>query len=335
MQKFTITILSTLIISASFAYAQQDRGMQIVDDMSSKERIALVIGNGSYSSSPLANPVNDAQDRDSVNVPEGMVLVEGGTFLMGSDDGDDDEKPVHPVIVSDFYISKYEVTVAGFREFVDATGYRTSGEKGGGAHVLTGSKWEQKSDASWKNPYFSQADQNPVTCISLYDAVEYCNWRSRKENLKPCYTISGSNVSCNFSTNGYRLPTEAEWEFAARGGNRSIGYKYAGSNSPGDVAWYSSNSGSKTHPVGQKQANELGLYDMSGNIWEWCWDWYDEDYYNSSPSTDPKGASSGQYRVLRGGGWSGYDSVLRPAFRVGYIPVVRYDVIGFRLSKTH
>ncbi|MBQ5925716.1 MAG: SUMF1/EgtB/PvdO family nonheme iron enzyme, partial [Paludibacteraceae bacterium] len=100
----------------------------------------------------------------------------------------------------------------------------------------------------------------------------------------------------------FRLPTEAEWEYAARGGNRSRGYKYAGSNNLSDVAWFGDNSGEQTHPVAQKQSNELGLYDMSGNVWEWCNDWFDSNYYSSSPQHNPQGAMSGYCRVLRGGG---------------------------------
>ena len=131
-----------------------------------------------------------------------------------------------------------------------------------------------------------------------------------------------------FTGKSYRLPTEAEWEYAARGGNKSKGYKYAGGNDLGSVAWYYDNSADKTHPVGQKQANELGLYDMSGNVWEWCSDWYDA--YPFTAQTNPKGPSSGSYRVLRGGSWLN-DADCRVSYRRSDSPDHRYSFDGFRL----
>ncbi len=212
------------------------------------------------------------------DMPE-MVLVEGGTFSMGSKSGNYDEKPVHSVTVSSFYMSKNEVTFEQYDEFCEATGRVKPYDYGWGRGTM------------------------PVINVSWYDAVEFCNWLSEQEGLTPVYSGSGDNISCNFDANGYRLPTEAEWEYAARGGNKSRGYKYSGSDNIDDVAWYIDNSGIKTHPVGQKKANELGLYDMSGNVYEWCWDWY--GYYSSSSQTDPEGPSSGSYRVGRGGSWTG------------------------------
>jgi formylglycine-generating enzyme required for sulfatase activity len=128
--------------------------------------------------------------------------------------------------------------------------------------------------------------------VSWYDAAEYCNRLSRKEGLRPAYSGSGTNISCDFTADDYRLPTEAEWEYAAKGGNKSGGYTYAGGNDPGSVACYKSNSGNKTQPVGGRPANELELYDMSGNVWEWCWDWYGS--YGSASQTDPPGAVLGR-----------------------------------------
>ena len=206
-----------------------------------------------------------------------MVFVPGGTFQMGSYSGDDDEKPVHTITVSSFYMDKTEVTQAEYRKVMG------------------------------KNPSsFSGCDDCPVETVSWHDANEY----ARKV--------------------GKRLPTEAEWEYAARGGNKSKGYTYSGSNDLNAAGWYDNNSGSKTHPVAQKQPNELGLYDMSGNVWEWCSDWYSDSYYRSSPKNDPQGPNSGEFRVLRGGSW-GSAAFCRVANRAGNTPVGRDGSCGFRL----
>jgi len=170
--------------------------------------------------------------------------------------------------------------------------------------------------------------------------VAYCNWLSEKEGLTTCYSGKGKLTQCDFSANGYRLPTEAEWEYAARGGQKSQGYIYAGSDNPDDVAWYADHSGGQRHPVGQKQPNELGLYDMSGNLFEWCWDWYDKDYYASSPASDPTGPpppSTGVpwelNRVRRGGSWrEDADSIRVTCRSFDYASYVGDN--GFRLVRT-
>ena len=238
-------------------------------------------------------------------VSEDMVYVEGGTFQMGSNsnEAEDDEQPVHTVRVDDFYISKYEVTQKRYKEVM---GY---------------------------NPSEFDGENNPVDNVSWYDAVKFCNKLSRQEGLTPCYTIDGENVTCDFSANGYRLPTEAEWEYAAKGGQQSKGYKYAGSDNIDEVAWYRDNSGDRTHPVGQKQPNELGIYDMSGNVWEWCWDWYSDSYYSNSLKDNPTGPSSGGRRVERGGVCSDYAGNCRTAFRYFSNPSGSY-FSGFRILRT-
>ena len=236
-------------------------------------------------------------ERISFTLP--MTYVEGGTFQMGSNDGESDERPVHTVSVDSFSIGTYEVT----QDIYEA---------------VMGS-----------NPSYFKGAELPVEQVSWYDAVEFCNALSRRDELEEVYTISGTDVSCDWSKRGYRLPTEAEWEYAVRGGNKSQGYTYAGSDTAGDVAWYGDNSGSKTHPVGQKQANELGLYDMSGNVWEWCWD--RSGSYSTSAATNPSGPSSGSYRVVRGGGWY-YDATnVRTAYRDSYTPSRGSNLIGFRV----
>jgi formylglycine-generating enzyme required for sulfatase activity len=232
----------------------------------------------------------------------GMVWVEGGTFQMGSSNGEDREKPVHNVTVQGFYMGKYEVTQ---REWQEIMGSNPSNRKG---------------------------DALPVERVSWLDAVEYCNRRSRREGLAPAYRGSGENISCDFSAAGYRLPTEAEWEYAAKGGNKDpMAYEYAGSNSPGGVAWYTDNSGGSTHQVGTKQPNSLGLYDMSGNVWEWCWDRYGN--YSGSAQTDPQGPSTGLYPVVRGGSWYSSARYVRSAYRGNNTPSYRDGNIGFRVVR--
>ena len=150
--------------------------------------------------------------------------------------------------------------------------------------------------------------------------VEQVSWNDCQTFITKLNALTGKN---------FRLPTEAEWEFAARGGKKSQGYKYSGSNNIGDVAWYKDNSGKKTHPVKTKQANELGIYDMSGNVWEWCQDW--KGSYSSEAQTNPKGATTGSYRVNRGGSWRDNAVRCRSSYRYDYYPDLRYNYLGFRL----
>jgi formylglycine-generating enzyme required for sulfatase activity len=245
-----------------------------------------------------------AEVRFGDNLEEFFVRIPGGTFLMGSpaSEGgrDDDEGPQHQVTVGGFYMGRYEVTQ---QEWVEVMGSNPS---------------------NWKG------DNLPVEQVSWYDAIEYCNRRSVKEGLSPAYTGNGNNVTWNRGANGYRLPTEAEWEYAAQGGGKDP-LMYSGSNTVDVVGWYAGNSGSRTHTVGTKQPNSLGLYDMSGNVYEWCWDWYGS--YSSSSQTDPSGPASGSYRVLRGGGWDYSARGLRSAYRGNGGPSYRYSYRGFRLAR--
>jgi formylglycine-generating enzyme required for sulfatase activity len=233
-------------------------------------------------------------------VSENMIRVEGGMFKMGDTIGDGlpSEKPVHSVTVASFLMGKY---------------------------VVTQKEWR---DVMGTDPSHFKGDDLPVESVSWFDAVQYCNTLSARNGLEPCYTINGTNVTCDFSRSGFRLPTEAEWEYAAKGGRQSRGTKYAGSSSVDEVAWYGGNSGGTTHPVGQKRANELGLYDMSGNVWEWCNDWYGN--YGPRAQTDPRGADRGTGRVLRGGSWSCYAGLVRAAIRGGVAPGNGGYGVGFR-----
>jgi formylglycine-generating enzyme len=217
---------------------------------------------------------------------EGMILVAGGTFQMGSTFGISNEMPVHAVTVSSFWLDAKEVTVAQYRAFCTAT---------------------SRSMPAY-TPSWGWSDDNPMVLVNWNDATAYAQWA------------------------GKRLPTEAEWEYAARGGTLTHRYTYSGSNTIGDVAWYWSNSGERTHAVGTKPPNELGLYDMSGNVWEMCSDWYDAGYYSVSPPVNPQGPSTGTERVLRGGAWYGFDQDCRVAYRIGILLGIGANS-GFRCAR--
>jgi len=229
-----------------------------------------------------------------------MLLVKGGSFQMGSEDGYHDDKPVHSVTVSDFYLGKYEVTQKEWLKLMDS------------------------NPSKWKN------DDLPVERVSWHDIVEFCNKKSSAEGLTPCYS-GWLNSKCDFSANGYRLPTEAEWAFAARGGLRSKGYKYSGSNTIGHVAWFKNNSVKSTHPVGSKAANELGFFDMTGNVREWCNDRYGR--YSDEQQANPIGAKLSTFFVVRGSSYNDTVQRCRVPSRVGRGPGIASSSIGFRLAK--
>jgi formylglycine-generating enzyme required for sulfatase activity len=277
---------------------------------------------------------------------DGFVRIQGGTFTMGSPKSEvgrelyhSTDETQHKVTVSGFSMGKYEVTVGEFRRFVNTAGYKTTAETSGGGYVFIGGEWQQKADANWKNPYFSQGDNHPVVMVSWLDAVRYCNWRSSQENLTPAYTINGENVSWNRSANGYRLPTEAECEYACRAG--TTGPFSTGNNVTTSQANYNGNypynnnaKGTyrkKTTDVGSFSPNAWGLYDMHGNVWEWCWDW--RGNYSMGAQIDPAGVSLGQTRVLRGGGWGNGARSQRSANRFSDLPSYGFNFYGFRLVR--
>jgi len=252
-----------------------------------------------------------------------MVLVPGGTFQMGSTEYNN-EQPVHSVTLRDFYLGKYEVTVAEFKAFIDATGYKTDADKEGKSYVYTDT-WKEQNGVNWKhdtrgNLRPQNEYKHPVVHVSWNDATEYCKWLSRQTGQT------------------YRLPTEAEWEYAAGGGNAKRS-KWAGTANENDLKQYANYDGKqdghdRTAPVGSLLPNALGLYDMSGNVWEWCADWYGSDYYKNSPSNNPTGPTSGSYRVLRGGSWYSYPQFCRVAYRYSDAPGDRFYSAGFRLART-
>jgi len=235
-----------------------------------------------------------------------LVFVEGGTYTMGSMTGGADERPIHKVTISSFWIGKYEVTQGQYRAVMGSGAIKSEGQ------ILS--------------------DDHPVVCVSWYDTIEFCNKLSTKEQLEPVYEIaSNREVRADFSKNGYRLTTEAEWEYAARGGQKSNSYSYSGSSGIDGVGWFNLNSGYHAHPVGTKDANELGIYDMSGNVWEWCWDYYGS--YNSEPQIDPQGSSNGTARVNRGGDWGSNPDSCSISFRSSDIPTTSNMMLGFRVVR--
>jgi formylglycine-generating enzyme required for sulfatase activity len=263
-------------------------------------------GQPAPASRPASAPATRPAPRLTGRAPKGFVLVEGGTFMMGNSSNELEailERPQHQVTVSSFYMGKYEVTQREWRQIMG------------------------------NNPSSHKGDKLPVVYVSWYEAIEYCNRRSVKEKLTPCYRGSGDSITCDFNANGYRLPTEAEWEYAAKGGNKNfLTYLYAGSNNVDAVAWYKGNSEIKPHPVGTKAPNELGIHDLSGNVLEWCWDWFGD--YGNRAQTDPAGPSSGFSRIWRGGGvW--HDAwTQRSSNRGVWPPSAGIWTIGFRLVRS-
>jgi len=236
-------------------------------------------------------------------VSPNLIIIEGGTFIMGSDEAGEREQPAHTVTVSSFLMSESEVTQNMWNEVMD------------------------------DNPSRLKGESLPVERITWMMAIEFCNGLSLKEGLEPFYIITDEGVQADWSKNGYRLPTEAEWEFAAKGGNKSQGLQFAGSDTIDEVAWHKENSRFKTHNVKEKKANELGLYDMSGNVYEWCWDWFGETYYADSPAQDPKGPETGERKILRGGCWYSEARHSVIVARVHADPDGQGANVGFRVCR--
>ncbi len=233
-----------------------------------------------------------------------MLLIAGGRFQMG-EKGQVDAKP-HEVTVSAFLMDRTLVTQEQYEKVMG------------------------DNPSRWKGP------KNPVEQVRWSDAVKYCNKRSELEGLRPCYDLK--TWKCDFEANGYRLPTEAGWEYACRAGTTTAYFFGDDPSKLGDYAWFDKNSGGRPRPVGQKQANAWGLCDICGNVWQWCNDFYKVDYYNDSAATDPKGPDAGQTKVVRGGAWRFSAERCRSAYRYnenpGYSDVCfGYDIYGFRCVR--
>jgi len=252
-------------------------------------------------------PAPPASAAQVISTPSGaeMVMIAGGEFLMGGD-GDEDELPAHKVRVDSFCMDRTEVTQRSFESLMGT------------------------SPSRFKGP------DRPVESIGWQAAAKYCNLRSAKEGLKPCY--DPRTLACDFGAGGYRLPTEAEWEYACRAGAAG-GFSFGDDPAPlGEYAWCKANADRATHPVAQKKPNAWGLYDMHGNVAEWCQDYYSPKAYESSGRENPRGPASGERRVLRGGSWRDGADSCRSAARASETPGLAdacfgYECYGFRCVR--
>jgi len=296
-------------------------------------------------------------------IPDDMVYIPDGEFQMGDSfgEGGSDELPLHTVQLDSFAIGKFEVTNRQYCDYLNSAIGSSIYESGG---TVYGSGNNQPYCGIWgsqivyNGAVFTVRAKNgrdmsndPMVKVCWYGAAAYCNWRSQQEEKEICYNTSDPNWPCDFSKNGYRLPTEAEWEYAARGGlsgrrfpwgdtithtqanyYSSALYSYDISPTRGHHPTYATGSMPYTSPIGSFEANGYGLYDMAGNVWEWCNEWWQHGYYSSSPTNNPTGPITGMYRVLRGGNWL-YDAYnCRVAYRELDNPHSQSDFhIGFRL----
>ncbi len=235
-----------------------------------------------------------------------MIIVPGSSFMMGSENGNADEQPVHPVTVDGFAMDKFEVTQDIYEQLMMA------------------------------DPSHFKDAKRPVEQVRWSDGAMFCNARSELEGLESCYNLD--TYECNFNATGYRLPTEAEWEYACRAGTSTVYDFGVDPQKLGTYAWYAANSNNKTSIVGTKKPNQWGLCDMYGNVMEWVHDVYDENYYENSPENNPRGPAEGKKRVLRGGAWNSGPDACRPSYRMADVPGITdacfaRDTYGFRCVR--
>lgn len=281
----------------------------------------LVLGSSflvAQNTEKVSRKSGDASLRDFDGVKLEMVFVKSGSFQMGTPADDmkryGDEFDHRVTLTKDFYIGKFEVTQELYKKVIG------------------------------KNPSMFKGDNLPVEQVDWYEAIIFCNKLSELDNRESVYTIDKTRIDpnnkfeldkkkwiviANEEANGYRLPSEAQWEYAAKGGEKSEGFKFSGSNSVEEVAWSALNSGGKTHPVGGKKPNELGIYDMSGNVYEWGYYW--NRPYGKEDAVDPVGNISGEERVIRGGSFNDFPMDMRSATRCADNPVSQHDILGFRV----
>ena len=252
------------------------------------------------------------------NVTMKLIKIPAGSFVMGSPDTEkdreSDEGPQHKVTISKpFHMGVTEVTVAQFGAFVTATDYKTLAEQEGSSWAYEKGAWKKTPGVTWRKPGFEQTPTHPVVCVNWTDAGAFCTWLGKK---------TGRSV---------RLPTEAEWEYACRAGTKTRFYYGDAEHILGKYAWYTYNSVGKAHPVGQKEPNAWGLYDMHGNVWESCLDWYSSRYYSKAQNPDPKGPRYGMYHVARSGGWTSTPTQVDSANRHRHGRRERHSNRGFRV----
>ena len=280
----------------------------------------------------------DSKIPSSPKTIEGMVLVKGRCYEMGDlfGDGDKPSKPPHTVCLKDYYLAKEDVTLKEFKQFTDETHYQTEAEEPFGEAKepvgcvgWNGKEWKVDKNVNWRTPGFKQSQDHPVVCVTWNDANRFIEWKNKTTRLN------------------YRLPTEAEWEFAARNGGKKNKFSWGDGSPKGNVADMSFkkevsnnpffegyNDGFPfTSPVRSFKPNELGLFDMTGNVWQWVHDWYSEEFYKQSPKNNPQGPVKGDMRSLRGGSWGNGDPAnLLTTYRGHFIPDARSNFLGFRLA---